>query len=82
MQHGRDAAMDNAWFQWDAAHFDAMPKDVREAIRNYPDNINCGRLFKMARTKRELLTILAEGRAPICDGSAPAAESAPHPQAA
>jgi len=66
-----DAAASNEWFRWDAAHFDALPKDVREAIRNYPENINCGRLFKMARTKRELLAILAEGRAPtisICLG--------------
>ena len=60
-----DATPNNDWFQWDCNHFDRLPKKVRDAVRKYPFNIDCGKLRKMAKTERDMLTLLEEQKAPL-----------------
>lgn len=45
--------------------FDRMPKDVREAIREYDLNIECTKLARKAKTAADMLSIIESGKAPV-----------------
>lgn len=58
MRHGGD---DMNWYQYQMAHFDALPAKVRDAVRKHPEHVDCDLLS--GKTVREALRMLAAGEA-------------------
>lgn len=58
--------MDTTWYEIDGSAFDRLPRKVRDAIRDYPLNVDCRALRRVAKTESEMLRLIAERKAPSC----------------